>query len=439
MTRRIAIIGAGATGLAAAYDLSRAGCGVTVFEAGAEVGGLAAGFKDAGWDWTLEKFYHHWFTNDDAVLGLIDELGAADKVLKPRPITSLWLGGRIYQMDQPNIVVANLRLPISWPAKVRYGLTALYLRFTQGWKAMERATAQDWLRRRMGREAYEKLWRSLLIGKFGTYYDQVNMAWFWARIFKRTPHLATFEGGFQAFLELLAERVRAQGADIRLNCPVEQVAPQADGTYNVTIQGQTETYDAVISTSSPHIMRRLVPDLPAGYAAQLDTLKSMGAVVVVLALREQVLTDGTYWLSLPADQPDKAQAEFPFLALVEHTNYMDKAHYGGDHLVYCGDYVAPDHPYFEMSEEALVEHFTAALPTFNPSFSPDWIRKSWVFRTPYAQPIPFVNHSQALPALRTPLRGLYLASMSQVYPWDRGTNYAVEMGRDVAKLVLEDL
>lgn len=440
--RRVAIIGAGAAGLVAAYDLTRAGYAVDVYEAGAEVGGLAAGFRDDGWDWTLEKFYHHWFSNDDAVLGLIAELGASEKVLLPRPITSLWLGGRIFQMDHPNIVVANLRLPISWLAKIRYGLAGLYLKLTKRWQPLERITADAWLRRWMGTEAYEKLWRSLLIGKFGAHFDKVNMAWFWARVYKRTPRLGTFEGGFQAFLELLAARVRQQGGAIHLQMPVSAVRPLGDGRFSVetsdAAHDYAHDYDAVISTSAPQILRRLVPDLPASYSGKLDNLKHMGAVVVILALDRQLLTDGTYWLSLPADQPDKSKAEFPFLALVEHTNYMDRAHYGGDRLVYCGDYVPPDHEYFDLSEDELAERFTNVLRTFNPAFSPDWIRKKWVFRTRYAQPVPFVNQSQALPDLRTPLHGLYLASMSQVYPWDRGTNYAVEMGRRVAGLLRKD-
>jgi len=437
--RRIAIIGAGAAGLAAAYDLTRAGYAVDIYEASAEVGGLAAGFRVEGWDWALEKFYHHWFSNDDAVLGLIEELGAREKVLLPRPITSLWLNGRIFQMDSPNIVVANLRLPISWLAKIRYGLAGVYLKLTKRWQPMERITADRWLRRWMGDEAYENLWRSLLIGKFGAYFDKVNMAWFWARVYKRTPRLGTFEGGFQAFLDLLAERVREQGGAIHLNAPVSAVRQTDGDRWLVESGGATHTYNAVISTSAPQILRRLVHELPDAYAAKLDALKYMGAAVVILALDRQLLTDGTYWLSLPAEHPDKSRAEFPFLALVEHTNYMDRSHYGGDHLVYCGDYIPPDHEYFDLSEDELAERFIKVLHTFNPTFSPEWIRKKWVFRTRYAQPVPFVNQSQALPDVRTPLRGLYLASMSQVYPWDRGTNYAVEMGRRAAGLLREDL
>lgn len=435
---RVAVIGAGATGLAAAYDLVARDAQVVIYEAGAEVGGLAAGFRDKAWDWTLEKFYHHWFASDEHVLGLIKELGAEDKLIFPKPVTSLWLKDRIFQMTHPNLVVANLRLPLSWPAKIRYGLAMAYLRLSNRWKPLERVTAENWLRRTMGKEAYQELWRSLLIGKFGYFFNQVNMAWMWARLYSRTPRLGTFEGGFQAFLELLADHVQAKGATLHLSTHVERVQPQEDGRFVVTVNGAEEIFDAVISTSSPHIMNRLVPDLPEDYAQQLTSLKHFGAVVVILALKHQLMTDGTYWLSLPASEPNKAKAEFPFLALVEHTNYMDRKHYGGDHVVYCGDYVPPDHEYFDINEDELADRFIGELKTFNPDFDPGWIRKRWVFRARYAQPVPFVNHSEALPAIRTPIKGLYLASMSQVYPWDRGTNYAVEMGRKVAGMVWAD-
>jgi protoporphyrinogen oxidase len=167
----------------------------------------------------------------------------------------------------------------------------------------------------------------------------------------------------------------------------------------------------------------------------MRALRHMGAAVVIFALRHQLLTDGTYWLNLPASSPDKAQSEFPFVALCEHTNFVSREHYNGDHLVYCGEYVQPDHAYLHMPEDDLADLFMQTLKTFNPRFTPDWIRARWVFRTPYAQPIPFVNHSQNIPPLQTPLKGVYMANMSQVYPWDRGTNYAVMIGREAAALM----
>ncbi len=175
----------------------------------------------------------------------------------------------------------------------------------------------------------------------------------------------------------------------------------------------------------------VAPELPAEYSEKLRALKSMGAVVMVIAL-DRPLTE-YYWHNLPKE------AGFPFLAMVEHTNFVKAEHYGGDRLIYCGDYLDPGHEYFNLSKEALLERFLPALARFNPSFDRSWVKASWLFRTPYAQPVPPLNHSRNIPDIRTPVPGLYFASMSQVYPWDRGTNFAVAIGRRAARLIMEDL
>lgn len=427
-----AIIGAGAAGLTAAWDLSRAGLEVEVFEAESAAGGLAAGFRDENWDWSLEKFYHHWFETDTEAIKLAGEIGFADKVLFPRPRTSYWINGKIYRSEMN---ASTLKLPLSPFSLFRLGLAGVYLKFiTKNWRALEQVTAHDWMRRYMGEEAYNRLWRPLLIGKFADRYQDVNMAWMWARIYTRSVRLGIFEGGFQAFMDALADAVRGRGGVIHFNTPVQAIRIQ-DGKPALTVGGQTRAFDRVISTTSPALMLRLAPDLrETPYGRQMADLQSIGAICVVLALKQSVLTDGTYWLNLPATSADKRASEFPFLALVEHTNWLDKKHYNGDVLVYCGDYVPPDHEYFQMSDDDLVARFLPALKKVNPAFSPDWIRKTWVWRAPYAQPVPGVRHSQKIPPLTTPLPGIIWASMSQVYPWDRGTNYAVEIGRRVARL-----
>lgn len=427
----IAIVGAGIAGLTAAYDLTRQGHRVTIYEASPGVGGLASGFRDPDWDWALERFYHHWFTSDHDVIGLIRELGLADKLLFPRPITALWHQGEMSALDSP---IALLRFPyLSMADKLRTGMVLAFLRYTRFWRQLERYTAHTWLPRFMGQRAYETLWQPLLIGKFGEeHFREVNMAWFWARIFKRSPKLGYFVGGFQAFADALADRVRAQCGQIRLATPVRRIErAEAGGLHLTAVDGDESfdaaAFDAVIATVSPGLMARLAPELPPAYLGQLQGLKSMGAVVLVLALRQQLLPD-VYWLNLPA-------GEFPFLALVEHTNYMQPRHYGGDHIVYLGDYLSPTHPYFQMTEDDLLDMFLEVLPQFNPAFERSWVRTHWLFRETYAQPVVPVNYSKMIPSLSTPIPGLYFASMSQVYPWDRGTNYAVEIGRRVARIV----
>ncbi len=431
--KRTGIIGAGAAGLAAAYDLARAGHSVDCYEAAPEVGGLAAGFREPEWDWSLEKFYHHWFTNDDAILGLIEEIGASDRLQSLRGIRRIWLAGRAYRTE---ISPASLHLPLSPTALLRAALVVVYLKLTRNWRALETVTADRWLQRWMGGEAYRLLFRPLLIGKFADEYQHVNMAWLWARIVKQTRHLVTFSGGFQAFNEELANAARAAGARIHLQSPVQSILI-ADGQPCLQLaSGVKQDFDRVLVTGSPQLLLRLAPALEeSDYGRQLRSLRSVGAVCAIFSLRQPLLRDGSYWLSLPAQSVDRQRNEFPFLVLLEHTNYIDRAHFNHEHLVYCGDYVPPEHEYFQMSEEALLARFRAALPRLNPDFRDDWLRRAWLFRAPYAQPVPEINQSEKIPSIQTPLPGLFWASMSQVYPWDRGTNYAVELARRAARIM----
>lgn len=431
---KIGIVGAGATGLAAAWDFIRAGHRVMLFEAGSEVGGLAAGFRDPGWDWSLEKFYHHWFEGDHDMRALLQEMELWDRVIFPRPKTSYWIDGKIYRSE---ISPSAIFLPQSPVSTLRMGLWGLYLKLKADGLDLERHTAHDWMRRRMGQEAYNKFFRPLLIGKFGADYEQVNMAWMWARVRARSLRLGIFEGGFQAAMDAISARIRERGAVIHLEAPVQRIS-HTGGRPTLTVNGQPFAFDRVLATTSPRLLLKLTDGLAeTPYGEQVAGLRSIGALCVVFALRQSLLTDGTYWLNLPATSADKNKSQFPFLALVEHTNWIPRQHYNDDVLVYCGDYVPPDHEYFQLSEAELIERFQATLPTFNADFSPDWVRKAWVFRAPYAQPVPGVNHSRNIPDLRTPIPGLFWASMSQVYPWDRGTNFAVEIGRRAARLMMD--
>lgn len=430
-SERIAIVGAGLGGLSAAYDLLKAGRQVTIFESSNGVGGLAAGFKLPHWDWSLEQYYHHWFASDRHILGLIEELGLNDRVIFPRPVTVMYHRGKFYPFD--SILAALLYPGLGWGInKIRFGLVGLYLRLTKNWKPMEAATVDAWMRKWAGDRVYEEMWKPMVVGKFGERYaEQVNMAWMWARMHARTSRLGTFEGGFQAFADQFAEILRGMGAEIRLNTPVQAIHPKNEGGVWLDVEGGTKEFDQCLFTGSPALLARLAPALPGDYLHGLLELKSLGAVVMTITLKHQLSEQGYYWFNLPKSEG------FPFLALVEHTNYLPKEHYGGDHIVYCGDYLETDHEYFSLSKEELLQRFLPALARINPSFQPDWVTGSWLYRTNYAQPVPFMNHSRNIPAIRTPMPGLFFASMSQVYPWDRGTNFAVEIGRNAARLMLE--
>lgn len=429
---KVAIIGAGYTGLSAAFDLVNAGDEVTIFESASYPGGLASGFKEERWDWSLEKFYHHWFGSDEALLKLVDDMGVRDKVLFPRPYTVMYHEGAFYPMDS---ILNAIKFPgLGWGLnKVRFGLVGLFLRLSTNWKALENETVANWMRKWAGKKVYELMWEPLVVGKFGERYaEQVNMAWLWARLHARTTRLGTYEGGFQAFADELTRQLIEKGVEVRFSTPIEHIDHLGADGFKITVNGEQLEYDQVLMTTSPAIAMKLVPDLPEAYLSKLMALRSIGALVLSISLDRQLSTEGYYWYNIPKN------AGFPFLAIVEHTNYVSPEHFGGDHIVYIGDYLEVDHPNYNMSKEEIKALYLPYLKKINPDFEESWVKDNWLHKADYAQPVPLVGHSRNIPPVETPIKGLYFASMSHIYPWDRGTNYAVGLGRDTASKMIRD-
>ena len=432
---KIGIIGAGFTGLSAAFYLTKKGHEVVIFEKDERPGGLAVGYREKEWDWSLEKHYHHWFTNDRSVLGLAHEIN--HKVIIKHPKTSSFVDNGIFQFDSP---LSLLRFPkLAMPDKIRMGISLALLRYNPVWKPLENFRAESYLRFSMGNYAYKKLWEPLMKNKLGKYSKDVSLAWFWARVYKRTESLAYPEGGFLSFAEHLQKEIKKNGGKFYYNTEVLKIKnqkskvkisiqnsqPKADGP--LAQKSEDLEFDKVIVTLPSFLFLKIAPDLPSAYTEVLSKLKGIGAINIVLRLKEQFLRDGTYWLNM-------CEARSPILAIVEHTNFMDKEHYNNEHIVYFGNYLEPSDPRFKMTEEELLKLYDPWLKKINPTYQLSVV-SCQLFKTPFAQPIIPINYSKIIPPFETPLPNVYLANIQQVYPWDRGTNYAVELGEKVAKLI----
>lgn len=424
----IGIIGAGFTGLSAAYQLQKQGHSVTVFEKDPQPGGLAIGYKEKGWEWTLEKHYHHWFTNDKFVLDLAKEIDFP--VLIKRPKTSVFLDDQIFQLDSPQAI---LRFPkLSLVERVRMSAVLAFLKLNPYWKPLEKLRATEILPKTMGQRAFSMLWEPQLRNKMGKYADQISLVWFWTRINKRTSSLAYPEGGYLTFANHLAETIKTQGGTINFTTETVSIEQEKDNRVTITSKAAngkttTHTFDNVIVTLPSFLFLKMTPQLPESYRNKLIRLRGLGATNMVLRLKEQLLTDGTYWLSIC--EPDS-----PVMVVVEHTNLMDKRHYNNEHLVYVGNYPEATSPEFSMSKEDLLKRYDPILSRLNPNYKKSIIGYE-VFRAPFAQPIVPANYSKLLPPFTTPLPNVFLANIEQVYPWDRGTNYAVELGEKIASIV----
>ena len=233
--------------------------------------------------------------------------------------------------------------------------------------------------------------------------------------------LGTYVGGFQAFFDDFVKKLVEKGVSIQFNSSVEKISQRDGNKVAVRVNKQEILYDKVLVTTSPASFVALTPDLPEEFKQKVIQSKSIGAIVLILSITHPLSKEKYYWYNLPKSK------EFPFLSLVEHTNFLSPDLFGGDHLLYCGDYLPSEHEYFKLSKEELIDRFIPSLKKINEDFNKNWIKESWLFKQPYAQPIPFLNHSKNILDIKTPLKNVFLITMSQVYPWDRGTNYAVDL------------
>ena len=473
----IAIIGGGLTGLTAAYELLKHGHQVTVFESEKTLGGLAGSLKMPHWNWSLEYFYHHFFTNDKALISLANELGLEKDMLVLRPVTatlirnkseiqrlrdsetqkipilrksdSLSVPSAIFQLDSPlNLLTFPLLSPID---KIRTAALLGFCKINPFWKPLETITAEQLFKTIGGKHAWELLWEPLMAGKFGTYAKDVPASWLWARFYKRTMQLEYFQGGFQTFIDRLAEAIIQHGGKIVTNSDVASINHDIrNKKYEVRIMQKNHSYivnhksyfDKILITTPSSTAVKLLSSLHhsyirndllfvdeeeqlATYTQRLLSIPHLWAQTLILETNKPIL-DKTYWLNV-------TDRSFPFIAVVAHTNMIDKKYYGGNHITYIGNYLPDHHPFLTMTKQQLLKKFLPYLKKINPSFiyKPRTMNYE-LFTLPSAQPVHTLNYSQKAPAIKTPIDGIYLANLDSIYPWDRGTNYAVELGQKAA-------
>jgi protoporphyrinogen oxidase len=422
----VGVLGGGALGLGAALRLAQAGRKVTVIEREPQLGGLAAGFSVGPSN--LEKFYHHIFRTDTTIIRFIKELGLDGRLIWGRPNTSTLSNGRIVSLGTiPDL----LRLPLLNPLdRFRFlsGMAVLKAipneRFFKGW------TAARWMPRLMGQGVYAVMWEPVLRGKFGARADDIAMSWLWSRVHERSLSLGYLRGGFQQLYDAFGERIRSLGGTVLTGTAAASVR-SVDGYVEIrTESGEVHRFDQALATLPTRLFNRLATDMPAEFIARYPGPEHFGAHVLILGL-DRPLVPNVYWLNIN-------DRDLPFLALVEHTNFMPPADYGGLHLVYLGNYLPMDHPLYSQSDDEIVTSYIAAIRGIRPELDASWLKQHWVFRAPYAQPIVTTDYLATLPPHRTPIPGVYLANMAHVYPQDRGQNYSLRLGERMAQLLLAD-
>jgi protoporphyrinogen oxidase len=314
----------------------------------------------------------------------------------------------------------------------------LRVRRIRDWRGLERQTAAEWLRKMGGDTVYRVMWEPLLKGKFGPAADKISAVWIWNKLKLRggsrgkggAEHLAYVRGSFARVAEAMAADIIAHGGEVRCNTPVHRLTKAADGRWQIEGDWGNDEADAVIATPAPSLVAAMIAHWATPETLQrLTRIPYLANLCLVLELDRAL--GSTYWLNVN----DPA---FPFVGVIEHTNFQPSGHYGGRHIVYLSRYLPQDDALLGLSDPEVLDYAVPHIARMFPVFDRAWIQRFHVWRADWAQPVVECNYAALIPPEDGPLPGLHLCSMAQIYPEDRGTNYAVRAGRRLAARLLSE-
>jgi protoporphyrinogen oxidase len=429
INKRVIILGGGITGLAAAYIAARDGWEVTLLEESSQLGGLIRTFQIGGN--RLEWFYHHHFTTDIELKWLLRELKIIDRLRFRKTLIGIFCNDRIYNFNGP---VDLLRFsPLSMIDKARFILTSTYLGKIAKWQKWEDVTAIDWFCRYAGRGVTETVWRPLLEVKFGPYAEKVPLAWMVGRLKQRMnsrrgieEYLGYIKGSLQILTDTLAETLRSMGVKIILNAKAKRLIITNNTLYGIeTTNGIVNNGLFLITIPVNHLIPLLKDNAP-DYAKELSRIKYMGVVCTILELTRPLTH--VYWLNI-------AEPDFPFGGVIEHTNFIPPEEYNGSHIVYLSKYFTQNDYLSIASKEEIKSIMLEPLKRINPNFNQDWIKNIYVFRSNNAAIACGINFSRIVPYCKTPIKNLYIANMSHIYPDERSCNNAIRIAARACKKI----
>lgn len=425
----VAVVGAGFTGLAAAYRLAKKGLKVHVVEAAEDAGGLAGTFEFA--DGTrIEKFYHHWFNNDVYVPELVAELGHQDDIMVMPSRNGMYFNGRLWNLTTPLDLLKFTALPF-WD-RIRLGLMVFQVRRIKDWKEIENLSVREWLEPIVGRNVYQVVWEPLIQSKFSVHAEKISAVWFWKKLVLRGStrdktggeQLAYFKGGFGRLADIMVEAIRAKGGTVSFGTPVIGVEREGKRVTALTTPTGKVSADRYLFTPAfPIIAEMFEGTGEDAWLQRMRRVRYLGNMCLVLRLNRSL--SETYWLNV--NDPG-----FPFVGIIEHTNFDSPQNYKGSHIAFLSKYLPVEDPIWNYSEDEYADFALDHLKRMFPELDRSWVHEYRMWRSEYAQPVTERGYSTYVPGRDTPFENVMISTMAQVYPEDRGTNYAIREGNQVA-------
>jgi protoporphyrinogen oxidase len=427
--KKIAVIGAGPMGLVCAYELSKQGYRVDVFERGQEIGGMSAHFDLLGL--SVEKFYHYITKCDTYLFDLLKELDLYQRLNWTETKMGFYYNGKLYKWGGP-IELLQFK-GASLIEKARYGFHVFYCGKLRNWRKLDNLTTVNWIKKWEGENGYLKFWDNLFELKFGNLKNIASAPWFWSRIsilaqsrksiFKEV--LGYLSGGSLTLLGKLQSEIEKTGGNVYLDSYVKNIIFKNDRVNSLVFNDKHLDYDVVVSTIPLQYLNSLAK-LSHNEAKMLKNIENVGCVCV--AAKTSTTVTKNFITNIADDR-------LGVTGIIDYSNLNTELSEG---VVYVPFYLHSAGEKYHEPDKFFLEKAAECICTVNPNISVNDIKYMRVFRYEYAQPVPTVNFLAKLPPMYSDARkGFYFADTAFGYPRERSINESINIAKKLAAVVVE--
>ncbi|HWF10350.1 MAG TPA: NAD(P)/FAD-dependent oxidoreductase [Bryobacteraceae bacterium] len=439
MTRPLhwGIVGGGLLGMTLAWELAKRGHEVSIFEAGAEPGGLASAWQigDVVWD----RHYHVTLASDNALRGLLAELSLDKAMCWRKTRTGFYCNDRLHPFSGP---ADYLRFPLLNPMeKLRFGLAIRTAARIESPEQIEHLTVEEWLTRISGRGVFEKMWRPLLRAKLGDDYRSTSATFIWATIRRmfaarrsglREEQFGYLPGGYSRMLATFNDALGKTGVHLHVNAPAREVVA-ADGGVEVRFEDRRTSrhFDRVAVTAPAPLAANLCTALTAEECRSLRGVEYLGIVCASVLLRRPL---SNFYITNIADE------SIPLTGIIEMSALVDRQQFGGRSLVYLPRYLRPDDPLFRLSDEQTEAQFIGALQRIHPSLQRSDVLACRISRARHVFPRPIVGAAVTpppIPPIDTSIPGVHVLNSAHIRCGTLNVNETVQLAQGQARRLHE--
>ena len=327
--------------------------------------------------------------------------------------------------------------PLSLTDKFRLGATIFYASKIKDWIKLENIPEADWLRKLSGDNTFNKIWLPLLRAKLGENYTQTSAAFIWATIQRmyaarntglKEEMIGYVTGGYETVLDTFVEKLKEVGVEIRTSAAVSKINRNGEAV-DVSFQSvEQETFDEVVLTVPSTIASKMVEGLTEDEYNRLNNIQYLGVVCASLVLKKPI---SEYYVTNVTDN------DTPFTGVIEMTAMVDKAHFGGNSLLYLPKYVKASDPFFALSDDEVKELFWSRIVGMYDHIQEDDLLSFQVARAKNVFALATLNYSQGLPPISMSVPGVHILNSAHIVNGTLNVNESIQLAEKQLPIIIE--